>query len=230
VVLKVQEWINSLMEAPPSAILMRNEFIVALRVLMEFSYTPKCQFATEDNGSGEGDPMEVDGGGPFSNPFLVPGAQLVSDNGGFIILGNPGIGKRHILSLVTEDPPHSYLGKSSLLQVTLVQRLQAGLPTIYQSVKRHLFFFSKDGVFKCDFTLGSIDEYEFMTFVPKSTWCLVDSNRDLISVPVFITSLGLFIVQAASPRFHRVDWVDKAARPVMRFFMKPWELSELFVG
>jgi hypothetical protein len=93
-----------------------------------------------------------------------------------------------------------------------------------------MFFFSGDGVFVCDCGLKSPDRAEFMARIPKSTWCLVDSNRGLITVPFFLTALGLFIVQASSPRSNRIDWTNKTSKPVMRFFMKPWDLIELLVG
>ena len=104
-VLKVQAWIDELMEAPcVSGFLIREEFRSALRALVEFSTTGKCQFSTVDTEiEGEDvDVMQVDDDGSLAtleNPFLNPASALVSEKGGFILLGHPGIGKNLFLNL-----------------------------------------------------------------------------------------------------------------------------------
>ncbi len=123
------------------------------------------------------------------------------------------------------------VGKTVLLYVLLVLRLQAQLPTIYQSRDTHLYYFADDGVYLVKLTPGFVAT-DFKSQFHKSTWCLIDSNQSLDTVPVFIQDLGLFIVQASesSPRPHRYAWIDKATRPVMQYFMKSWTLPELLVG
>ena len=121
------------------------------------------------------------------------------------------------------------IGKTALLYVLLVLRLQARLPTIYQSRQGHLYYFADDGVYVINFTPSSIAT-DVKSQFHKSTWCLIDSNQSLDTVPVFIQDLGLFIVQASSPRPHRYAWTDKVTRPVLRYFMKSWTLPELLVG
>jgi hypothetical protein len=113
-----------------------------------------------------------------------------------------------------------------LLYVLLVLRLQAQLPTIYQSRASHLYYFADDG-YLINLTPSLIaTNFKFH----KSTWCLIDSNLSLDTVPVFIQDLDLFIVQASSSRPHRYAWIDKATGPVYQYFMKPWTLPELLVG
>jgi hypothetical protein len=97
-VLRVQAWINELMEAPcVSGFLIRTEFRKALRALVEFSTTGKYQFSTVDTeieGEEVAIPVNDDGSlVALENPFLNPAAALVSEKGGFILLGHPGIGK-----------------------------------------------------------------------------------------------------------------------------------------
>jgi hypothetical protein len=121
------------------------------------------------------------------------------------------------------------VGKTALLYVLLVLRLQAQLPTIYQSRDSHLHYFADDGVYLIDLTPKPIAT-NFKSQFDKSTWCLIDSNQSLDTVPVFIQDLDLFIVQASSPRPHRYAWIDKATRPVLQYFMKSWTLPELLVG
>jgi hypothetical protein len=115
------------------------------------------------------------------------------------------------------------------LYVLLVLRLQAGLPTIYQSRNTHLYYFTQDGVFELNLT-GYFIATRFRSQIPRSTWCLIDSNQDLSTVPVFIQDLNLFIVQSSSPRQDRLEWTKKQSRTTMDYFLKPWTLSELFVG
>lgn len=148
---------------------------------------------------------------PFENPFLNIPIGLVSENWAFVLLGNPGI------------------GKTVFLYVLLVLRLQARLPTIYQSRDSHLYYFADNGVFLIHLIPGLI-AINFKSQFSPSTWCLIDSNQSLDTVPVFIQDLDLFIVQASSPRTHRFEWTKKATSPVRRYFMKSWTLSELLVG
>ena len=135
------------------------------------------------------------------------------------------------LSPICDCPTFSFLiGKTCWLQFVLILRFEAGLPTIYQSQKKRLFFLSEDGVFSCDYNQRIPFRHEFMSRVPSTTWCLVDSNRGLMMVPPFLTDLGLFIVQVSSPRSNNVDWIKKALRLIFRFYMKVWDLTELLVG
>ena len=66
--------------------------------------------------------------------------------------------------------------------------------------------------------------------VPPATWCLIDFNLDVSTVPTFIQDLGLFIVQSSSPRQDHLEWTKKQSRATMEYFLKPWTLSELLVG
>ena len=120
------------------------------------------------------------------------------------------------------------VGKTAFLYVLLVLRLQARLPTIYQSRKTHLYYFADNGVFQIH--LPGLVATDFKSQLHPSTWCLIDSNQSLDAVPVFIQDLDLFIVQASSPRPHCFAWMNKATGPVLRYFMKSWTLSELLVG
>ena len=121
------------------------------------------------------------------------------------------------------------VGKTVLLYVLLVLRLRAQLPTIYQSRGTHLYYFADDGVYVINLTPRPIAT-NFTSQFHKSTWCLIDSNDELDSIPGFIRDQDLFIVQASSPRPHRYAWTDKASGSVFRYFMKSWTLSELLVG
>ena len=117
------------------------------------------------------------------------------------------------------------VGKTVLLYVLLVLRLQAQLLTIYQSRDFNLYYFANNGIYLISLTLSCIAT-NFKSQAHKSTWCLIS----LDTVPVFIQDLDLFIVQASSHGPHRYAWIDKATGPVYQYFMNPWTLPELLVG
>ena len=120
------------------------------------------------------------------------------------------------------------VGKTALLYVLLVLRLQAQLPTIYQSRDSHLYYFADDGVYLI-ILIPRLIATDFKSQYHKSTWCLIDSNQSIDTVPMFIQDLDLFTVQASSLCPHRYAWIDKT-RPISQYFMKSWTLTELLVG
>ena len=236
-VLKIQDWLEELVpESSLLGVLIRDEYMEALKAVIEYSSKRTTNFPTVVSHGGDRkdneDDMRVDDdtlSAPFRNPFLDPPAQLVSYRGGFILVGHPGIGEQHRFLPAVDS--HPCLGKTVWLNVVLILRLQAGLPTIYQSHPDRLYFFSKEGVFKCNCSPGHIpNPCEFRRRIPESTWCLIDCNQDLVGVPMFIQQLRLFIVQASSLRSDHLKWTNKATSLVIRYFMKPWTLSELIVG
>lgn len=112
----------------------------------------------------------------------------------------------------------------------LILRLQAGLPTIYQSMVDRMYLFNDEGVFEfpCG-QKGDPDWTEVKSYdVPATTWALIDSNENLIHVPISYSRL--FVVQATSPRPDRFAWRDKAPFHVTSYIMKPWTISELHLG
>ncbi|KAF8344474.1 hypothetical protein F5887DRAFT_1159528, partial [Amanita rubescens] len=204
------DWVQELQPGSGfTGVLIRDEYLRALRAIVKWFLANEM---TEPEDAMEGDDIE-----PLPAPlaFDVP-LGVVSENRGFILLGDPGIAT----SSISE-------GKTVLLYVLLVLRLQAQLPTIYQSRASHLYHFADDGVYLINLTPSSIAT-NFKSQFHKSTWCLIDSNQSLDTVPVFIQDLDLFIVQASSPRPHR--WIDKATGPVFQYFMKSWTFPELLVG
>ena len=132
-------------------------------------------------------------------------------------------------SLPRSKRPHVPLGKTVFLYVLLVLRLQAGLPTIFQSHPNHLYYFGGDGVFKIRITEFP-DATDLRPLISPSTWCLVDSNLELTTVPMYIQYFDCFIVQSSSPRQDRLEWTNKQSLKPTWYFLKPWTLSELFVG
>lgn len=66
--------------------------------------------------------------------------------------------------------------------------------------------------------------------VAKGCWCLVDSNRNLTTVPKKLLDLGSFLIQTTSPYDVRIEWMKKTSHLYTPFYMKEWSLSELIVG
>lgn len=127
------------------------------------------------------------------------------------------------------ESPDIGIGKTAWLIIVLILRLIAGLPTILQLRPNRLYYFDDSGVHQLKYT-SSTDAFEFRTQFAPSTWCLVDANIDVQTVPSFIRDLRLFIVQTSPPRAERVQWHKKQSTPVLFYFLKPWTLSELITG
>jgi len=225
-VLDVKDW--SLEFDPKcfvSGALIRDEYKEALQAVLSHYRTGNFHFPT----SVVGEAMEVDiENRPFANPFLDLSADFVSEMGAFILLGHPGIGdlSRFLNRIESYYIP---LGKTIWLYLALVLRLEAGLPTIFQSLPNRLFFFNDEGVHILKYSL-SASAMDFKAEFPPSTWCLVDSNLELNTVPGFIRNLSLFVVQASSPRPERIEWEKKEQRASLEYFLKPWTPSELIMG
>jgi hypothetical protein len=213
-----------------SSVLVRNEYREALRAAVDYYRVGKDHFPTDVDDEDE-IVMEVDINNsvrPFANPFKDLPTNLVSQRDAFILLGPPGIGDLFCL-LCTIESTYSLIGRTIWLYLVLVLRLEAGLPTIFQSQPNRLFVFDDKGVHKLKYS-SSTDAFEFKAGFAPSTWCLIDSNLRLNTVPGLILDLVLFIVQASSPRLDRIEWTKKESQPVLKYFLKPWTVSELILG
>ena len=108
----------------------------------------------------------------------------------------------------------------------LIRRLALGLPTALQISRDYALMFHEGGV--CQFTdLENDKAYDsLMSPGPGRIWTLVDSNQDLAKpTGVFSTGRVFFVVQAASPRPQRVQWLERVDSQY--FYMKGWSLSEV---
>jgi len=103
-----------------------------------------------------------------------------------------------------------------------------GLPTALQINPDGALLFHKGGVEE----FGHINDagpYMSLWSEDKSLhdriWVLVDSNKQLQKPsPVFVDS-PFFVVEAASPRPERQEWVRSLRNKC--FFMRPWSFSEV---
>ena len=117
------------------------------------------------------------------------------------------------------------LGKSVLLRILLVLRLQAKLPTIFQCDPHLAYYFTATGVWSID--RGDIKAAKKST---PQVWALIDSSKQLTTVDEVYYNSSIFIVQTPSPREFRIDWWKKAGNRIEFFILEPWSLSELLSG
>ena len=107
----------------------------------------------------------------------------------------------------------------------LIRRLALGLPTVLQISQDYALLFHESGV--CQFTdLDNHGAYDLLTSTgPGRIWALVDSNPDLEKpTGTFNTGQLFFVVQAASPRPQRVNWLQHVNSQY--FYMKGWSFPE----
>ena len=111
-------------------------------------------------------------------------------------------------------------------------RILAGCPTIFHFRSNACYLFNAEGLYKIDLADEEfIDaQQHFRKVVSPQYWCLVDSNRSVLDVHPQLSQTGAFILQAASPRFDRVDWVKKYQSLGCRYFMMNPTLPELIMG
>ncbi|KIL71128.1 hypothetical protein M378DRAFT_201760 [Amanita muscaria Koide BX008] len=185
-----------------SDILIRDDYLKSLCDICHLSTQPVLP---PQNNTVEG-PIR------FYNPFFDNEVQ--SKECAVTVLGHPGI------------------GKSLWLIVVLVLRILAGYPTIYYSSSNILYIFNADGLYRVDPTNLEFKRARapFYKAISPQYWCLVDCNRDVVDVPFFLSRTRAFIVQTASPRSERIDWVKKYQSTSTRYFTKNWTLPELIIG
>ncbi|KAJ7104249.1 hypothetical protein B0H15DRAFT_1016631 [Mycena belliarum] len=144
----------------------------------------------------------------YPNPFALPEYRnLHRERAAIIITGVPGIGKTCFLALLFH------------------LRVAANLPTLYMTQPYSARIYKNGQFGLLTFTEGSID---VAMNLPPETWCLVDSNAQLETVPYGIQGSGRFIIHAASPRVGRMRYSTKLKSQMC--LMTPWTLEELIIG
>ena len=76
----------------------------------------------------------------------------------------------------------------------------ASLPSIYMQGPDIVYIINSLGVKAIK--IKDLDNYS----ITNDYWSLIDSNKQLETVPVAIYSLHTFIIQSASPRDKRTEW------------------------
>ncbi|KAI5886907.1 uncharacterized protein SCHCODRAFT_02714834 [Schizophyllum commune H4-8] len=118
----------------------------------------------------------------------------------------------------------SGIGKTLFLALALLRCLERHWTVVLQVDPAFLHVFNSCGVFKL--RRSDVERAELRYALPNATWCLVDSNEALESVPQHIIDLVLFIVQAASPEARRTAWQTKTTMITNYYVMRPMSVEE----
>ncbi|KAI5886977.1 uncharacterized protein SCHCODRAFT_02640428 [Schizophyllum commune H4-8] len=86
-----------------------------------------------------------------------------------------------------------------------------------------ILIFNSKGVYAIPST---VEPAELAQGLPRTTWCLVDSNTALESVPHHILILDLFLIQATSPQSNRTSWSTKRETMFDFYIIDPMPLDE----
>jgi hypothetical protein len=117
------------------------------------------------------------------------------------------------------------------MYLVLTLRVLAGRPTIYHYRTESCFVFNADGLYEVPFAKLGVDaELQFYVAISSQYWCLIDCNRLVLDVPPQLSTLRSFLLQSASPRKGQLNWQNKYNHISIRYYMKPWSLSELIAG
>ena len=86
-----------------------------------------------------------------------------------------------------------------------------------------IYIFNSVGVWQMDPFIGV---NRLARALPRTTWCLVDSNASMQSMPYTISTLELFTVQAATARRECISWLSKRSTPSSCYLMHPMSIEE----
>ncbi|KAH7929038.1 hypothetical protein BV22DRAFT_1126115 [Leucogyrophana mollusca] len=130
------------------------------------------------------------------------------------------------IMVVTGSPG---VGKTAFLYVLLAFRLNARQPTLFQRAPNSLLFFTEQHLYHIR-DLDDVGADFLATALPPPTWCLVDSNRALPTVPPVVAELNTTVVQATSPRRVGLEWLSKTGFRHVKLYMRPWTVAELILA
>ncbi|KAF9220264.1 hypothetical protein BS17DRAFT_351887 [Gyrodon lividus] len=124
----------------------------------------------------------------------------------------------------------SRLGKSMFQHLLLRFRLNARLPTLLQFRSDRVYLFVEHGAYALEGGGLKTSAAEVLGKLVPNAWCLVDSNAYMAIPSEFLESTNLTIVQSASPRSERMQWLKKIRAPQFILCMKPFTLEEAIIA
>ncbi|KAI5830968.1 hypothetical protein K523DRAFT_371779 [Schizophyllum commune Tattone D] len=116
------------------------------------------------------------------------------------------------------------IGKTLFLAFSLLRCLERHWTVVLQTNPSLLYIFNSCGVWKV--RVEDMDMVGSWYALPKATWCLLDSNDALTSVPQLTIDLGFFITQAALPEARRTSWQTKTRMITSDYVMRPMSVEE----
>ena len=109
------------------------------------------------------------------------------------------------------------------LALALLRCLERHWTVLLQTGAAEVLIFNSNGVYALPLP---VDLRILRKGLPRTTWCLVDSNTALESVPDHILNLDLFLIQATSPRSNRTSWSTKRSTSYRCYIIDPMPLDE----
>ena len=109
------------------------------------------------------------------------------------------------------------------LALALLRCLERHWTVLLQTGAAEVLIFNSNGVYALPLP---VDLRILRKGLPRTTWCLVDSNTALESVPDHILNLDLFLIQATSPRSNRFSWSTKRCTSYRCYIIDPMPLDE----
>lgn len=169
-----------------------------------------------------------------TNPFLLDSAE---DIGGSAATVGVSSSVNGVAVRLTPTPSTTILnwaidgtGTSVFLRYLLCLRLLAKLPTIFVDDKDEYTLICDSGAYAISNTSKRFSR-SLSELLPTSTWCLVDSNDAVPTVPDYLLSLGKFVVQAGKMNTKSIEWLDNIdVNSSTRYCMKQWTSYEFIAA
>ncbi|THU97509.1 hypothetical protein K435DRAFT_838584 [Dendrothele bispora CBS 962.96] len=119
------------------------------------------------------------------------------------------------------------IGKSLLLYFILAKRLLQSKATFLHSAPGVAFYFCSDGVYRFKPPM-STDQWQYE--LTEKDVMLFDSGRELPTPEGHWVHTPIRIIESASPRQNRLDWISKLPTPHYRWFMRPMSSKEFLLA
>lgn len=115
----------------------------------------------------------------YPNPFA--GNDAITRGGGLVVTGLPGIGDSVLSMFPVCTDWSTTTGKTCFLWLIWHLRRAQNLPTMYVKSTRQARLWKDNKLYHID--LSQIAIRDLKPALPRNTWCLVASNRELVDVP-----------------------------------------------
>ncbi|KAL1735038.1 hypothetical protein EV714DRAFT_268313 [Schizophyllum commune] len=155
--------------------------------------------------------------------FVVGGRKFTTTEGPVHYAGHPTPSTRAPFNHAFALTGHPGIGKTMFLAFALLRCLERHWTVLLHLSAENIYIFNSRGVWKMD-PFVDVDDLE--QALPLTTWCLVDSNASIKSMPYKISTLELFTVQAAAARRECISWLSKRNTPSSCYLMHPMSVEE----
>ncbi|KAL1703148.1 hypothetical protein EV121DRAFT_208523 [Schizophyllum commune] len=156
--------------------------------------------------------------------FVVGKRSFATKEGPLRYAGPPTPASRAPFNYAFALTGYPGIGKTMFLAFALLRCLERHWTVLLQTGAAEVLIFNSNGVYALPLP---VDLRILKKGLSRTTWCLVDSNTALESVPEHILNLDLFLIQATSPRSNRFSWSKKRCTSYRRYIIDPMPLDEV---